>query len=422
MKKKIIEFVRHPLISGSAIIVIGSMIASVLNYIFNLEMGRSLSVSDYGTFASLVSLFNIFSVLSTTILLVFSKFAASFLGKQKEELIKPLFVKGNLWIGGLSFLVCGAIVLFSSQISQFLKIGSPLLIDITSAALFFSFISSIGMGILQGALKFFAFSFQNIFSSLIKLGLGFLFMILGFKVLGAIEAFFLASLFSYVIIFFPLYKYIKKGRLKEGHMPDLHKNLSIYGIPVFLSTLGMTAFTTIDIILIKHFFTPEVAGKYAALSLMGRSIFYVVGPVTAVLFPLIAQKKERKEKLSGTLLLSGVLIGCPSFILSLIYFIYPQLIIHIFFPAEEYKSLAPLMGIFSVFIIFYSLSFLLSNFYLSVGKTKVFLFTILGALVETIYIVFFHQNLYQIIYGLIFISFLLLFSLLIYYHNATEKA
>src|SRR5581483_11672174 len=288
MKKHIINLIKHPLISGSSIVVVGSMMASVLNYLFNLEMGRMLSVSDYGIFSSLISLFNIFSVFSLTIITVFTKFTATFVGEKNEKLIRPLFIKGSLWIGGIALIISGLIIIFSSQISHFLNITQTLLVDITSVSLFFAFLTSIGMGILQGALKFFSLSFLNIFSSIVKLVLGVVLVVAGFKALGAVEAFFLASLFAYIYMFFPLREYIKKSSLDEVYVPDLHKSLSIYAIPVFFSTLGMTAFVTIDIILVKHFFNPDTAGQYSALSLMGRSIFYVVAPITTVLFPLIA--------------------------------------------------------------------------------------------------------------------------------------
>lgn len=421
MKKIINSAFRHPLISGSTIVFIGSMLTSLLNYLFNLGAGRLLTSSDYGIFASLMSVFNIFSVFSLTIIIVFTKFTASFVGQKKEELIKPLLIKGNRLINVFSFIACGLIVIFSQQLSNFLNINNAILVNITSATLFFSFISSVGVGVLQGELKFIYLSMLNIFSSLVKLILGFILILAGFKVFGAIGAFFMSSIFTYLFILISLRRFKKKGTSDEIHIPNLRKSLSVYALPVLLSTLGTTALITLDIILVKHFFDPQIAGQYAALSLMGRSIFYVVSPISVVLFPLIAQKKERKEKLFGTLLLSIFLIGIPSLVLSIIYFIFPGFIIHVFFPAEEYKALVPLMGPFSIFMLLYSLVFLFNSFYLSIGKIKILGATLLAAAVEIIFINFAHSSMNQIVNGLILITFLLLFSLLLYYRNATRE-
>lgn len=421
MRRVISLAIKHPLISGSSIIVVGSMFTSILNYLFNLGMGRLLSTSDYGTFASLISVFNIFSVFSSTIIIVFTKFAASFIGQKKEELIGPLLVKGNVLIGALSFVVCALLIVFSSKISNFLNISNSFLVTITSATLFFSFLASVGVGVLQGQMRFVHISLLNISTSLVKLILGILLVLVGLNTFGAIGAFFMASVFAYLFIFVSLRRFLKKNLSNRIHVPNLRKNLTVYAAPVLLSTLGTTAFITLDIILIKHFFSPEIAGQYAALSLMGRSIFYVVSPISVVLFPLIAQKKERKEKLFGTLLLSVLLTGLPSLILSGIYFTFPEFVINIFFPAQGYKVLAPLMGPFSILVLLYSLVFLLNSFYLSIGKIKILTLTLVGSIVEIIFIIFMHQSIGRIVTGLIVIVFLLLFGLLLYYPNTTKS-
>jgi O-antigen/teichoic acid export membrane protein len=420
MRQKLLTLIKHPLILGSGVIFVGSMIASLLNYVFNLEMGQSLSVADYGTFASLVSIFNIFAVFSTAIMMVFSKFSAALAGQKKENQIGSLFKAGTFWVGIMSFVISLILIAISPFLSSFFHINSILLIFITILALLFSFLSSVPLGILQGLLKFNYFSFLNIFSSIVKLGLGIAFVFAGYKVMGAIMAFFLSSVAAFLFGFIPLFRYTKQ-KSKDGlTLLDLHNRAYRYAVPVFLSNIGITAFITVDILLVKHYFNPIVAGQYAALSLMGRSIFYVVSPISAVLFPLIAQKKEKKESLLGTLVLSFGLVAFPSVILSLVYFVFPQTVLKIFFPSSEYVSLAKYLGLFSVFIFIYSLTFLLNSFYLSIGKINVLFFTIAGAILEGALIVLFHSSIIQIIQMLILASFLLLFSLLIYYPHASS--
>lgn len=419
MRKKIQKVINHPLISGGSIIFIGSMLANVLNYLFNLGMGRFLLVSDYGILASLLSIINIFLVFSTTIITVFAKFSASFIGQNKKEYIAVLFKKGSRLIGFTGLVIMIIIIVLSSQIASFLHIKNLLLINIMAITLFIAFLSSVVFGILQGALKFISFSLVNIFSSLAKLVLGIGFVLLGFNVLGAMIAIFISNLVGYLFAFLSIGNFLKKAK-NDLVIPDLQRKLSLFAMPVFLSSLGMTVFTSVDVILVKHFFQETVAGQYAALNLMGRSIFYIVSPIVFVFFPLIAQKKERNEHLFNTVLLSVFLTGFPAFILSMIYFFFPKLIINIFFPAQIYSSLTIYLGPFSLFILFFALSWLFNNFYLSIGKSKASLLTMIAAIMEIIYIIFLHENINQIINGLILISFLLLISLLLYYPYATR--
>ncbi|MDO8657711.1 MAG: oligosaccharide flippase family protein [Candidatus Levybacteria bacterium] len=424
MRKRFTQFVKHPLVSGSSIVVIGSLAANVVNYFSSFAVARLLIPypSDYGIYASLISIFNIFSVFALTIATVFTKFSAVLVGQNKTELIGPLIVKGSLWIGIISFIISGLTVVFASQIANFLNIDNSGFIIIISVALFFSFLTSVLAGVLQGLLKFAYLSFAHALSSSVKLILGVVLLLMGLRVFGATNAFMISVVAAYIISFFPLYKYLNKNNATDISIKNLYGKLSSYAVPVFLSTIGMTMLISIDIILIKHYFPAEIASHYAALSLMGRSIFYAVSPITLVMFPLIAQKKERKENLHGTIFLAAFFTGAPAIGVSIIYFLFPELILNIFFPSKEYVTLTRLLGPFSLFFVFYTLSFLFNSFYLSIGKGKVFLLTIGSAVLEIIFIVFFHQNLSQIVTGLAIISFLLLFSLLLYYPYATKSS
>lgn len=421
MKILINRTIKNPLILGSSILVIGSMLANILNYFFNLGAGRFLTPSDYGSFIALISIFNIFSVFSLTISAVFTKFTAMFVAQKRENAIGSLFVSGSLWIGAFSLLMCGLIILFSTQISNFLNISFRGLIVITSAVLFLSFLSYVGIGIIQGLLKFGFFVFLNIFSSFVKLTLGLGLILLGFRVFGAMIAIFVSVILTYIFIFLPISKFLKKRSIIKLSIPGLRNKLSMYALPVLLSNIGITALTTMDIILVKHFFDGTSAGHYAALSIMGRSIFYAISPIAFVLFPLIAQKKERKEKLMGTLLLAIIIALVPSICLSAIYFVFPQFVLSIFYPGKEYVVLTSYLGAFSIFILLYLFSYIFNMFYLSIGDTNIYIFTLVAATLEILFISFFHQSFSQIITGLIIISFLLTISLLLYYPRATRS-
>lgn len=418
MRDRVLTLVKHPLILGSSIIFIGSMAASVINYLFNLAMGHVLSVSDYGTFSSLVAMFNILSVLSAAIMIVFSKFSAQLIGQKRESFLGSLIIAGNIWIGLISLGICIILAAFSTQISHFLNIGSPILILITIGSLFFSYLSSVPVGVLQGILKFAYFSLVNIASSIVKLTLGIFLVLIGWRVFGAITGFFISIFSSYIFGFIPLYKYLKVKEADGFTLSSLHSRAISYATPVFLSSIGITSMIFVDTILAKHFFSPNLAGQYGALSLMGRSIFYVISPISAVLFPLIVQKKERKEALTGTLVLALFLVFIPSIVLTLIYFIFPGVVIKIFFP-PDYLPVAKYLGFFSVFILLYSISYILNSFYLSIGKTRVFILTILAALSQVVFIFIWHKDIGQFINDLIAASFLLTVSLLLYYKRTT---
>lgn len=377
-------------------------------------MGRLLSVSDYGILASLGSLFNIFIVFSIVVTIVFSKFSASLIGQKKEYMIGALLKRGSYLTGLLSLAIAVCLFLLTDKIRVFLHIDNTVLIHMITISLFFTLLLSVISGILQGILRFGLYSIIFIISSLSKFIFGIIFIFFGWTLFGAVIVIPLSTILGYCIGLFSMKKYILQSDVNLA-LPGLHKELSRYAYPVFLSTLGLTIINTVDIILVKHYFSSFIAGEYAALSLMGRSIFFVVAPITSVFFSLIAQKKERNESLKNTILLSAVLIGIPCLLLSAIYFSQPLFILKIFFPAKEYEMIAPYLGLFSVFIFLYTACYFINSYYLSIGKTYVFILPLVMSVAETIVLVFLHKSLLQIIWVLISVSFLLLILLLLYY-------
>ena len=171
-----------------------------------------------------------------------------------------------------------------------------------------------------------------------------------------------------------------------------------------------------------------MAGQYAALSIMGKSIFYFASPVYFVFFPLIASKKEKKEKLYETLFLGIGIITIISVALSFVYFLFPMSVLRIFFPAKEYSILAQYLGPFSLYIIIFSIAILFNNFLLSIGKTGIYKINLVVSLIFIVFMYLYNDNFHQIIGVLFATAFLLLISHLLYYflsikadHNRNEK-
>jgi O-antigen/teichoic acid export membrane protein len=63
-------------LASSMLVLSGSGAVNVLNYAFNVSMSRLLTPADFGTVASLFSLFTILTVPSATITTYVSRFAA----------------------------------------------------------------------------------------------------------------------------------------------------------------------------------------------------------------------------------------------------------------------------------------------------------------------------------------------------------
>lgn len=418
MKEKVIKIAKNPLILGSAIILLGSFAANIGNYIFNLIMGRLLTAQEYGLMVSLISVTALFAVFQGSLSGIFAKFAARFYAKEDTLGLSDLIKKGMYITLIVSITIVATLLIFINSFSNFLHVGNLLIVFLTIIYIFISIIQALPNGILQGQLKVYLISLINILVAILKLGIGLTLVILGFKVVGAMVGIVSAAALVFILAMYFIKKDLKKeNNQKINETKILFNEIRDYGTKFFAATLGITIFTTIDVILARHFFSPLLAGQYAALSIMGKSIFYLTFPINFIFFPLIAQKKEKKEKVLETLLLAALITVLFSVFGSFLYFQFPSIILKIFFPNPSYKILATYLGPFSLYILVFSVASLLNSYLLSIGKTQIFIINILSGIVLTVLIILFHSGLFQMIGSLFVGSCLLLTLLLIYYWN-----
>lgn len=417
MKQKAKKFLNHPLISGTIILVLGSLLANFVNFLFNFYMLRNLSPVDYGTLASIMALITLPLVGANAVQPLIVYFAGTFFAKNELDKIRGLYMKISRFYIFIAIVIFFLFLIFTPQISHFFRINDLYILLITYIIIFFTILIVVNNAFLQAKMAFKFIIFVGFISALIKMASGIIFVTSGFAALGAIIAVLLATVIPYLITFIPI-KFIFSKKIK---IPKIEtKSLYTYGIPSVLTFLGLNSLISSDIILAKHFFDPKSAGIYAGLSLIGKIIFYVSSPITNVMFPIVVQKHSRNENFTNTFLLSLLLVILPSIPLLIVYAFFPQLVITIFFK-KEYLSISPLVLIFGLFLTIFAPLSLISNFYLSIKKTKIFIPIIIGAMIQIVLISIYHESFIQLIVISMTITLLLLIGLLIYYPFATRK-
>lgn len=412
------RLLKNPLLYGSALVFLGTMSGNLFQFLFTLFMSRNLSVVDYGILASLISLIMLPSLFSNAIFPTVVSFAATYYASNKISMVKKLFVtlsKFSFIVGSVVFLGFFA---FSGQISSFFQVTQSTLITLAGINVFLGFMTIVTTALIQAKLDFAFVSFVSFFSSLLKFAFGALFVLMGFGVAGAMWGMIAASLGGYLVTFIPL-----RGVI--SHKSDSEKvnvlSLLSFGAPAALIFFSLTSFITIDIILVKHFFPPFEAGLYAGLSLLGRIIFFVSSPVSMVLLPLLTQESAKKKNISKDVLMSLALVFVPSVILAAIYTLFPDFIVTFFLKNDEYLAIAGYLALFALFTTCYSIVFVLSNIFLSLKKTVVYIPLSIAAFLQAILIWVFHSNFLEIIVINLSTVSILLVVLLLYYWTISKK-
>ncbi|HUD09777.1 MAG TPA: oligosaccharide flippase family protein [Patescibacteria group bacterium] len=411
------KLISHELISGSFYVFIGGMIANGFAFLLNLFLARSLSYSDYAIFASLLSVITLASIPAGSINTVIVKFATNLFVKNENDRLKTLYMLFFKFVLGLSIFIIFLFAIFSVPLMNYLHMDNVWYVIITGFVISSFYLSTLNGAFLQSLLKFKFISLLNILGSSIKLIVGVLLVFLGYRAFGGLGAIFSMTFGMFLIAYLPLVKILKQKSSNKSIALNT-KQMLTYAVPTFITVLFLTSFTSMDVILVKHFFNSHDAGFYAGLSLIGKVIFYFTAPIPMVMFPLLVKRHATGVNFNNLFYLALLLVVLPSVAITAFYFVFPNFVINLFLGGREYLSVAKYLGIFGVYLTVFSLVNVCVSFFLSLNKTNVSALVVFAAITQIILIYIFHTNFYQIIGVSMLISVSLFIALLfIFFKN-----
>lgn len=387
--KRVKKIFKHPLFSGSAVMIGGSLVVNGFNYLYHLIMGRILGPSSYGVLAAIFSVLYIVSVLPMSTSFAIVKFVSSAKGKKERIEIYRAIRK---LITNIAIAISVIMLALSFPIAKFLHIKEAISVSFVSIIVFFSLKTLVNQAASQGILKFTGVVVPNMVSSLLKLVLGVLFVVLGFSVGGAVFGVVLGAIFA----FFVSLRYVKgfngKKKVKEYDTKPFLK----YAFPVLVQALAFTSIFTVDLILVKHFLPAFEAGLYAALSTLGKIVYFAAQPITVVMFPIVSKRRSKGEKYRQVFYLSFLGTIGLSLAVVLFYYLFPNLAIGVLY-GSEYLSAAKELVWMGIFIGIYTICYNLTNFLLSIDRTKIVLLPLVATILQIIGIWYFHESILQVI-------------------------
>ncbi|MBX4205587.1 oligosaccharide flippase family protein [Candidatus Microgenomates bacterium] len=410
MIKKIIS---HPLFSGSAIMIGGSMIVNAVSYLYHVIMGRLLGPASYGVLSSVFALLYIVSVVPTSTSVAITKFISS---TKSETELKDVYGVIKSFIFKVALVSCVGVLILSPFIQNFLHLNNIFLVILIVPVLYFSLITLVNQATSQGKLKFVGVVGPNLTSALVKLILGVLFVYLGFSVLGALFALMLGAVIAYFYSTIFVKEYLN---FKDKHKFKIEKFIK-YAVPALLQALAFTSYFTIDIILVKHFLPEFDAGLYAALSTLGKIIYFAVTPIAATMFPIVSSKHSKGEEYKKVFILALFATMATSLAITAFYFLLPNIAIGVLYGAKYLVAKESLVWM-GLFMSVYTLCYYLMNFLLSIGKTFAAYWS-LAVLVFQIVLILINHNTITSVIQMNLISMILLFlglSIFLSYNKLT---
>ena len=396
---------------------IASFIMNVLGYLYHFSMGRSLGPVQYGILGSLFSIIYIITIPINTIQTTIANFTARFKINNELGKINYLINSSLKKILFYSLIVIVLAVIITPIIQDFLHIENKSYLYLVYFFLIFAMIIPISRGVFQGLQNFKQLGLSFILEGIFKFFPAVILVKLGFGITGAVVALIISYLIPILVSSFQL-RYIIKTEKKRFETKDVYK----YTFPVMLMLLFTTLYYSMDIILVKHFLSEHEAGYYAAISLLGKIIFFGSLSIVMVMFPKVSENYYNKKPHKKLLYRSLAATAIFGFLVSLFYFFFSNLTVKIVF-GSEYASISSLIGIFGLMTTFLSLNYLIAYYNISIRKTRFLIILFIFNILQILLISLFHYSLSSIIYILLFLMvalFIILFTL--FYFSKDNKA
>ena len=376
---------RSTMLNGSAIMLVAMMLVNIFNFAYNMVMARMLGPAAFGNINAAVTLLLLASCISLAFQLVCAKFVArNHADSSKAAVVHSLL--GKAWMASLA--LGGVLFLAQKPVATYLNVPSPWIIGLLAIGIAAYAPLGVKRGAMQGVCAFPRLGTNFVLEAGIRFFLGAGLVVAGYGVLGAVGAISASVIAACFIPRIPAQLRVKAGTAEPPSYAE-----AVQAIVFFV---GQVIINNVDILLVKHFFPSDPAGVYAAISQIGRLLYFAswFGVVNAM-FPVAAAASPEHKKAHG--------IGLPLLLvlgLSLIFIavaaLFPHLIMGVIF-GSRFIEIGWLLALYAVATGLYSLSVVFIAYEMSrrIANTGWLQLIFSGALVLGIGI--FHGSLHQVI-------------------------
>jgi O-antigen/teichoic acid export membrane protein/predicted nucleotidyltransferase len=260
------------------------------NFAFNAVTARLLGPGGYSELAATVSILYVSSPLLTSIQTLMSRSATSLSISGSDDGIRALVRTTARRVIAVGVVVAGTGAAASHRIAAFLHLHSGWPVVIVCAGLCLSGVTHCQRGVLQGMQRFGRYSASTVVEASVKvLGAAILVGAFSRSVDAAVLAIPVAALCALAanaafLRFLPR----APGVAAHARLSSARRPLATVATFVLLALL-----LSADVLAAKRYLPSHAAGLYAAVSLSGKIVYFATSALSAFLFPLFSERRER---------------------------------------------------------------------------------------------------------------------------------
>jgi len=273
------------IVSGTAVLLAGSSLTTVFNLFYNVIVALFLGPAGFGHATVVYTLLTILSALALAFQIVNAKVVAQQTTLEAKAQAYRVLHRAA-WACGT--LIAVVLLLFRTPISNYLNLPDPVLVEMLAVGSGFFVPLGCRRGWLQGIYGFRSLATNLVLEGAMRLGGSYALILMGFGLRGVIAANAATIVVAYLAIVPKLAPPSANPLSLKKALGETSQGLTFYA--------GQTLINNFDIVLVKHLFSAEMAGLYAAVALVGRVISTLSSAVVNTMFPLVAGTGEKERK------------------------------------------------------------------------------------------------------------------------------
>jgi len=391
---------KNNIVRGGTIFFISGLLANFMSYFYRIAMGRMLGPATFGELIAIISMFLILSTLAAPFQEVGARYAAVYQARNSLSNIGEFFL--NFSFAGI---LVGTILLkfgmiFKQFFIRFLNLSSLSNFYFLLMIVFTFFIVSVGWGILHGLQRFLQLGVSQLVDSFGKLIFGVVFVLLGFKLTGALAGILVSMFLSYAVVLYFCRDVVggEKNKIREETKVK-NREVIKYMVLSFLTLLLLNIFLNIDVVLAKRYFSEHETGIYSGVATLGQATFLMGQLLGGIIFPIAVYQKEKKgDYITPFKTIMG--IGILILVLTcLVFFLFPGFLIKLFL-GPRYLEGAPFLGYYGAIMGTLGLLWSLTAFEKGLNRFYFLPFLVLGGILEVFLMVTRNSNFSQFLIAL----------------------
>ena len=271
-----------------------------LNFLYLIAVGLVLGADSYGLFIALFGVVYLVSALANTIQLATAKQIAAH-GGDLSNVLKPAVVA----TASVTVLLLAATPALTGWFN-----ASTSDIVWTALAAGLTIAAGTGYGVAQGLQRFNALSASQVVMGGGRIAIGLALLGAGFGVSGALAGVALGYLPSLLVLGLGT----RSAETTDPQAPTSAAPSPSTLLATFITSVAVAAPTSLDVVIIQHFFAAEESGVYASIAVLGRVVLFVPIAVSHVVLPRAASRDAGDTRLltpalTKTLVLSLLTAG-----------------------------------------------------------------------------------------------------------------